>query len=75
MSTAGQGAVALMTPVLIGKPVGFVCLLVFIVLEEYAMRKKINKKGQDFGVEAKLVSGTILVINAYFVVGPSCFWI
>ena len=75
LSAAGQGAVALMAPVLIGTPVSFVCLLVFIVLEEYAMRKKIKKKGQDFGVEAKLVWGKILVINAYFVVGPSCFWI
>ena len=75
LSTAGQGAVALMAPVLIGTPVNFVYLLVFIVLEEYAIRKKIKKKGQGFGMEAGLVWGTILVLNAYFVVGPSCFWI
>ena len=75
LSTAGQGAVALMAPVLIGTPVSFVCLLVFIVLEEYAIRKKTKEKGQGFGMEARLVWGTILVLNAYFVVGPSCFWI
>ena len=75
LSTAGQGAVALMAPVLIGTPVNFVCLLGFIVLEEYAIRKKIKKKGQGFGIEAGLAWWAILVINAYFVVGPSYFWI
>ena len=55
LSTAGQGAVALMAPVLIGTPVSFVCLLVFIVLEEYAIRKKTKEKGQGFGIEARLV--------------------
>ena len=75
LSTAGQGAVALMAPVLIGTPVTFICLLVHIVLEEFAIRKKIKKKGQGFGMEAGLVWGIILVLNAYFVVGLSCFWI
>ena len=40
LSTADQGAVALMAPVLIGTPVNFVCLLGFIVLEEYANEKR-----------------------------------
>ena len=57
LSAAGQGAVALMAPVLIGTPINFVFLLIFIVLEEYAIRKKIKKKGQDFGIEAGLVGG------------------
>ena len=75
LSTAGQGAVALMAPVLIGTPVNLICLLVLIVLDEFAIRKNIKKKGQGFGMEAGLVWGAILVLNAYFVVGSSCFWI
>ena len=55
LSTAGQGAVALMAPVLIGTPVNLICLLVLIVLDEFAIRKNIKKKGQGFGMEAGLV--------------------
>ena len=75
LSTAGQGAVALMAPVLIGTPVAFICLLVHIVLEEFAIRKKIKNSSQIFGMEAGLIWGAILVLNAWFVIGISCFWI
>ena len=75
LHAAGQGAVALLAPVLIGTPINIACLLIFLVLARYAIRKKTRNSSQIFGMEAGLIWGAILVLNAYFVVGPSCFWI
>lgn len=73
--TAGQGALALLTPVLIGTPINIACLLIFLILARNAIRKKIKNGSQIFGMEAELIWGAILVLNAWFLVGPSCFWI
>ena len=75
LCAAGQGALALLTPVLIGTPVNIACLLIFLVLARYAMRRKRKNSSQTFGMEAGLIWGAILVLNAWFLVGPSCFWI
>ena len=76
MHAAGQGAVALLAPVLIGTPINIACLLIFLVLARYAKRKKIKNSSQIFGMEAGLIWGAILVLNVgFWLVGPSCFWI
>ena len=75
MHAAGQGAVALLAPVLIGTPINIACLLIFLILARNAIRKKIKNGSQIFGMEAELIWGAILVLNSYFVVVPSCFWI
>ena len=75
LHAAGQGAVALLAPVLIGTPINIACLLIFLVLARYAIRKKTRNSSQIFGMEAGLVWGIILVLSACFLVGPSCFWI
>ena len=73
--TAGQGALALLAPLLIGTPINIICLLIFLVLPRYKIRKKIKNSSQIFGMEARLIWGAILVLNAWFVIGISCFWI
>ena len=75
LHAAGQGAVALLAPVLIGTPINIACLLIFLILARYAIRKKIKNSSQIFGMEAGLIWGAILVLNAWFVIGISCFWI
>ena len=75
LSTAGQGGLALLTPALIGTPINIACLLIFLILARYAIRKKIKNSSQIFGMEAGLIWGAILVLNAWFVIGISCFWI
>ena len=74
--TAGQGMVVLLARLLIGTPINIVCLLIFLVLARYAIRKKIKNSSQIFGMEAGLIWGAILVLNVgFWLVGPSCFWI
>lgn len=76
LHTAGQGAVALLAPLLIGTPINIACLLIFLILARYAIRKKIKNSNQIFGMEAGLIWGAILVLNVgFWLVGPSCFWI
>ena len=74
--TAGQGVLALSAPLLLGTPINIVCLLIFLVLARYAIRKKIKNSSQIFGMEAGLIWGAILVLNVgFWLVGPACFWI
>ena len=73
--SAGQGALALLGPILIGTPINILCLLIFIILARYVIRKKIKMRSQIFGMETRLVWGAILLLNAYFFVGITCFWI
>ena len=75
LHTAGQGAVALLAPLLLGTPINIVCLLVFLISARYPIRKKMKNSSQIFGMEAGLIWGAILVLNAWFVIGISCFWI
>tara|TARA_B100000401_G_C52178936_1_gene426879 strand:- start:164 stop:472 length:309 start_codon:yes stop_codon:yes gene_type:complete len=67
--TAGQGALALLAPLLLGTPINIVCLLIFLVLARYAIREKIKNSSQVFGIEAGLVWGAILILNAWFFIG------
>ena len=73
--TAGQGGLALLAPALIGTPINIACSLIFLILARYAIRKKIKNSSQIFGMEAGLIWGVILVLNAWFLVAPQCFWI
>ena len=75
LSSAGQGSLALLGPILIGTPINIVCFLIFIILARYVIRKKIKNRSQIFGMETRLVWGTILLLNVYFFVGQHCFWI
>ena len=70
----GQGALALLAPVLIATPINILCLLIFIILARYVIRKKIKKSSQVFGMETRLVLGAILLLNAYFFAGQTCSW-
>ena len=71
----GQGALVLYGPILIGTPITVLCLLIFIISALNVIRNKIKKMSQIFGMETRLVWGTILFLNVYFFVGLTCFWI
>ena len=69
----GQGAVALLAPVLIATPITILCLLIFIILPE-GQDRTLKKSSQVFGMETSLVWGAILLLNVYFFVGQTCSW-
>ena len=66
----GFSGICIVAPFVYGTPINLICLLAFIICACYVVRRKIKKRTQVLGIEARLVWGAILLLNLYY----ASFW-